>query len=56
MYHSKILNRIKLDCFFKFVFHQLNSSKMVKCEIVLLIERDNVDVVVTKSYKLLLEP
>jgi hypothetical protein len=55
MYHSKILNRIKLDCFFKFVVHKLNSSKMVKCEIVLLIEIDKANMAVAKSYKLLLE-
>jgi hypothetical protein len=31
MYCSKILNRIKLDCFLKFIVHELN-SKMVSLE------------------------
>jgi hypothetical protein len=38
MYHSKILNRIKLDCFLKFVVHELNS------EMVVLTGREKVDV------------
>jgi hypothetical protein len=42
MYRSKILNRIKLDCFLKFVVHELN-FKMVKSEIVVLIGREKVD-------------
>jgi hypothetical protein len=29
MYHSKILNRIKLDYFLKFVVHELNSKMVV---------------------------
>jgi hypothetical protein len=29
MYHSKILNRIKLHCFLKFVVHKLNSRMVV---------------------------
>jgi hypothetical protein len=35
MYRSKILNRIKLDYFLKFIVYELN-SKMVKSEIVVL--------------------
>jgi hypothetical protein len=42
MYRSKILNRIKLDCFLKFVVHELN-FKMVKSEIVVLTGREKVD-------------
>jgi hypothetical protein len=42
MYRSKILNRIKLDYFLKFVVHELN-SKMVKSEIVMLTVREKVD-------------
>jgi hypothetical protein len=38
MYHSKILNQIKLDCFLKFVVHGLN-SEMVRFEIVVLTGR-----------------
>jgi hypothetical protein len=37
MYHSKILNRIKLDYFLKFVVHELN-SEMVKSKMLLLTE------------------
>jgi hypothetical protein len=40
MYHSKILNRIKLDYFLKFVIHELNS------EMVVLIMRENADMTV----------
>jgi hypothetical protein len=40
MYHSKILNRIKLDYFLKFVIHELNS------EMVVLIRRENADMTV----------
>jgi hypothetical protein len=42
MYHSKILNRIKLDCFFKFVVHELN-SEIVKSGMVVLTERKKAD-------------
>jgi hypothetical protein len=42
MYHSKILNQIKLDCFFKFVIHELN-SEMVKSRIVVLTGREKAD-------------
>jgi hypothetical protein len=45
MYHSKILNRIKLDCFLKFVVHELNSD-MVKSGMVVLTKREKVDVAV----------
>jgi hypothetical protein len=41
MYRSKILNRIKLDCFLKFIIHKLN-SEMVKSEIVVLAWRENI--------------
>jgi hypothetical protein len=40
MYGSKILNRIKLYCFLKFVAHELN-SEMVKSGMVLLTERED---------------
>jgi hypothetical protein len=43
MYRSKILNRIKLDCFLKFVVHKLN-SKMVKYRMVVLIGREKTDI------------
>jgi hypothetical protein len=42
MYHSKILNRVQLYCFLKFVVHKLN-SKMVKSEMVVLTRREKVD-------------
>jgi hypothetical protein len=42
MYHSKILNRIKLYCFLKFVVHELN-SEMVKSGMVVLTEREKTD-------------
>jgi hypothetical protein len=42
MYHSKILNRIKLDCFLKFIAHELN-SKIVKSGIVVLTGREKAD-------------
>jgi hypothetical protein len=42
MYRSKILNRIKLDYFLKFVVHELN-FKMVKSGIVMLTVREKVD-------------
>jgi hypothetical protein len=45
MYRSKILNRIKLDCFLKFVVRELN-YKMVKSGMVVLTIRENVDVTV----------
>jgi hypothetical protein len=43
MYHSKILNRIKLDCFLKFVVHEMN-SEMVKSEMMMLTRRENANV------------
>jgi hypothetical protein len=43
MYHSKILNQIKLDYFLKFVVHELN-SKMVKSGMVVLTGREKADV------------
>jgi hypothetical protein len=43
MYHYKILNRIKLYCFLKFVVHELN-SKMVNGMV--LTEKEMTDVVV----------
>jgi hypothetical protein len=42
MYHSKILNRIKLDYFFKFVVYELN-SEMVKSRMVMLTRREKAD-------------
>jgi hypothetical protein len=42
MYRSKILNRIKLDCFLKFVIYELN-SKMVKYRMVVLNGREKID-------------
>jgi hypothetical protein len=44
MYYFKILNQIKLDYFLKFVVHELN-SKMVKSRMVMLTERENIDVI-----------
>jgi hypothetical protein len=44
MYCFKILNQIKLDYFLKFVAHKLN-SKMVKSRMVMLTERENIDVI-----------
>jgi hypothetical protein len=43
MYGSKILYRIKLDCFLKFVVHELN-SEMVKFEMVVPSGREKADV------------
>jgi hypothetical protein len=43
MYHSKILNRIKLDYFLKFVVHEFN-SEMIKFEMVVLIGREKTDI------------
>jgi hypothetical protein len=40
MYRSKILNRIKLDYFLKFIVYELN-SEMVKSEMLMLTEREN---------------
>jgi hypothetical protein len=40
MYHSKILNQIKLYCFLKFIVHELN-FEIVKSEIVVLTERED---------------
>jgi hypothetical protein len=40
MYHFKILNQIKLDCFLKFVVHELNSEMM------LLTRREKTDMTV----------
>jgi hypothetical protein len=43
MYHFKIYNRIKLVCFLKFVVHKIN-FEMIKCGMVVLIGRENVNV------------
>jgi hypothetical protein len=58
MYHSKILNRIKLYYFLKFVVHELN-SKMFKSEMVVLTERErtavaDIDVIVVEIDRRLL--
>jgi hypothetical protein len=45
MYRSKILNQLKLDCFLKFVDHELN-SEMVKSGMVAMTRRENADVTV----------
>jgi hypothetical protein len=45
MYRYKILNRIKLDYFLKFIIHELN-SEIVKFEMVVLTVREKVDVTV----------
>jgi hypothetical protein len=42
MYHSKILNRIKLGCFLKFVVYELN-YEMVTSRMVVLTEREKTD-------------
>jgi hypothetical protein len=42
MYCSKILNRIKLDCFLKFVVREMN-SKMVKSGMVVQTRREKSD-------------
>jgi hypothetical protein len=42
MYRSKILNRIKLDCFLKFVVYELN-FKIVKFEMKVLTRREKTD-------------
>jgi hypothetical protein len=42
MYCSKILNRIKLYCFLKFVVHELN-SEMVNSRMVVLTGREKTD-------------
>jgi hypothetical protein len=42
MYRSKILNRIKLGCFLKFVVYELN-SEMVNSEMVMLTGREKTD-------------
>jgi hypothetical protein len=42
MYRSKILNRIKVYYFLKFVVHKLN-SEMVKSRIVVLTMREKTD-------------
>jgi hypothetical protein len=44
MYRSKILNQIKLDYFLKFIIHELN-SEMVKFEMVMLIKRENANMI-----------
>jgi hypothetical protein len=56
MYRSKILNRIKLNYFLKFVGHKLN-SKMIKSRMVVLTERKNIDVdeLYAECYRLLLK-
>jgi hypothetical protein len=43
MYRFKILNRIKLDCFLKFIVHELN-YEMVKSRMVVLTGREKVTV------------
>jgi hypothetical protein len=43
MYRSKILNRIKLDCFLKVIVYELN-SEMVKSGMVVLTVREKLDV------------
>jgi hypothetical protein len=43
MYRFKILNRIKLDCFLKFIVHELN-YEMVKSRMVVLTGREKVNV------------
>jgi hypothetical protein len=43
MYRSKILNRIMLDCFLKFVVHELN-SEIVKSGMVVLTGREKTNV------------
>jgi hypothetical protein len=43
MYCSKNLNRIKLDCFLKFVVHELN-SEMVKSRMMVLTGREKANV------------
>jgi hypothetical protein len=45
MYRFKNCNQIKLACFLKFIIHEMN-SEMVKSEIVVLSERERVDVAV----------
>jgi hypothetical protein len=45
MYRSKILNRIKLDCFLKFIVHELN-YEMVKSGMMVLTKREKADVAV----------
>jgi hypothetical protein len=42
MYRSKILNQIKLDCFLKFIVHELN-FEMVKSGMVVLTGSEKVD-------------
>jgi hypothetical protein len=42
MYRSKILNRIKLDCFLKIIVYELN-SEMVKSRMVVLTEKEKTD-------------
>jgi hypothetical protein len=39
MYCSKILNQIKLDCFLKFVVHELN-YEIIKSKMMVLTERE----------------
>jgi hypothetical protein len=42
MYRSKILNRTKLDCFLKFIIHELN-FEMIKSGMMVLTEREKAD-------------
>jgi hypothetical protein len=42
MYHFNICNQIKIVCFLKFIVRKMN-SKMVKSEMVVLTEREKVD-------------
>jgi hypothetical protein len=43
MYRCKILKRIKLDCFLKFIVHELN-YEIVKFGMVVLTGREKIDV------------
>jgi hypothetical protein len=45
MYRLKICNRIKLDCFLKFIVHELN-SEIIMFEMVMLTVSEKVDVIV----------
>jgi hypothetical protein len=56
MYHSKILNRIKLNYFLKFVGHKLN-FEIIKSEMLMLTGKENADVdgLYARCYRLLLK-
>jgi hypothetical protein len=45
MYRFKICNRINLDCFLKFIVHELN-SEIILFEMVMLTVSEKVDVIV----------